>query len=217
MERDRHVRQMPRGGNDSAPQSSHRSTSEAALGGRIPERLGLLGDRRRDPDGRTRLEKVHAHSLRSRPMADRITLGAAALPEPEPAWLAAVEDAARRSSRCGRAAASSRRRAPARRSPGWPLLTAWTARVRVGSAVLVLPLYHPVVVAKQLADLDARSGGRVSVAVGVGGEFPAEFDAVGVPLAERGPRTDEAMDVLRSLWAGGPARRTTAGTGRSTT
>ena len=84
------------------------------------------------------------------------------------------------------------------------LLTAWTERVRVGTAILLLPLYHPVVVAKQIADLDAWSGGRVSVGVGVGGEFPEEFDAVGVPVAERGARTDEAMQVLRALWAGGP-------------
>jgi alkanesulfonate monooxygenase SsuD/methylene tetrahydromethanopterin reductase-like flavin-dependent oxidoreductase (luciferase family) len=61
-----------------------------------------------------------------------------------------------------------------------------------------------VIVAKQLADLDSRSGGRVSVGVGVGGEFRHEFEAVGVPMAERGPRADEAMDVLRSLWRGGP-------------
>jgi alkanesulfonate monooxygenase SsuD/methylene tetrahydromethanopterin reductase-like flavin-dependent oxidoreductase (luciferase family) len=62
-----------------------------------------------------------------------------------------------------------------------------------------------VVVAKQLADLDAWSGGRVSVGIGVGGEFAQEFEAVGIPLAERGARTDEAMEVLRTLWQGGPA------------
>jgi alkanesulfonate monooxygenase SsuD/methylene tetrahydromethanopterin reductase-like flavin-dependent oxidoreductase (luciferase family) len=76
--------------------------------------------------------------------------------------------------------------------------------VRVGTAVLLLPLYHPVVVAKQLADLDAWSGGRVSVGVGVGGEFPEEFESVGVPTRERGARTDEAISVLRALWRGGP-------------
>jgi alkanesulfonate monooxygenase SsuD/methylene tetrahydromethanopterin reductase-like flavin-dependent oxidoreductase (luciferase family) len=82
-------------------------------------------------------------------------------------------------------------------------MAAWTERVRIGTSILLLPLYHPVIVAKQLADLDARSGGRVSVGVGVGGEFPHEFEAVGVPVAERGPRTDEAMQVLRALWRGG--------------
>jgi probable F420-dependent oxidoreductase len=84
------------------------------------------------------------------------------------------------------------------------LMTAWTERVRVGTAILLLPLYQPVIVAKQLADLDSRSGGRLSVGIGVGGEFAREFDAVGVPLRERGGRTDEAMGVLRALWRGGP-------------
>src|SRR5690349_10013325 len=86
-------------------------------------------------------------------------------------------------------------------------MTAWTERVDVGAAVLLLPLYHPVVLAKQLADLDARSGGRLRVGVGVGGEFPQEFRAVGVPMGERGARTSEAMEVLRALWQGGPVTR----------
>ena len=83
-------------------------------------------------------------------------------------------------------------------------LAARTERVRVGTAILLLPLYHPVLVGKQLADLDARSGGRLSVGVGVGGEFPHEFEALGVPTSERGARTDEAIAVLRALWTGRP-------------
>jgi alkanesulfonate monooxygenase SsuD/methylene tetrahydromethanopterin reductase-like flavin-dependent oxidoreductase (luciferase family) len=43
----------------------------------------------------------------------------------------------------------------------------------------------------------------VAVGIGVGGEVPAEFDAMGIPMAERGRRTDEAIRVLRSLWRGG--------------
>ncbi len=133
---------------------------------------------------------------------DRIVLGAAALPEPDKAWLAAAERLPIESvwqgghllPPTGTGEAITR----------LALLTAWTERVRVGTAVLLLPLYHPVIVAKQLADLDSRSGGRVSVGLGVGGEFAKEFEAVGVPLAERGARTDEAMEVMRALWAGGP-------------
>jgi alkanesulfonate monooxygenase SsuD/methylene tetrahydromethanopterin reductase-like flavin-dependent oxidoreductase (luciferase family) len=83
-------------------------------------------------------------------------------------------------------------------------MTAWTERVQVGTATLLLPLYHPVVVAKQLADLDAHSRGRLCVGVGVGGEFPKEFESVGIPLNERGARMDESIDVLRSLWSGKP-------------
>lgn len=133
---------------------------------------------------------------------DRIVMGAAALPEPDRAWLAAAERLPIESvwqgghllPRTGTGEAVTR----------LALMTAWTERVRVGTAILLLPLYHPVVVAKQVADLDARSGGRLSLGVGVGGEFPAEFDAVGVPVGERGARTDEAIEILRRLWAGGP-------------
>jgi probable F420-dependent oxidoreductase len=133
---------------------------------------------------------------------DRVIFGAAAIPEPDRDWLAAAE----------RLPIESIWQGGHLLPPGptgeaitrLALLTAWTRRVRVGTAVLLLPLYHPVVVAKQLADLDSRSGGRVCVGVGVGGEFRREFDAVGVPVGERGPRTDEAMRVLRTLWRGGP-------------
>jgi probable F420-dependent oxidoreductase len=133
---------------------------------------------------------------------DRIVFGAAALPEPDRAWLAAVE----------RLSIESVWQGGHLLPPGpsgeaitrLALMTAWTQRVRVGTAILLLPLYHPVVIAKQLLDLDARSGGRVSVGVGVGGEFRQEFDAVGVRLAERGPRTDEGIEVLRQLWKGEP-------------
>jgi alkanesulfonate monooxygenase SsuD/methylene tetrahydromethanopterin reductase-like flavin-dependent oxidoreductase (luciferase family) len=44
----------------------------------------------------------------------------------------------------------------------------------------------------------------VTVGVGAGGEFAKEFEAVGVPLAERGARTNEGIEVLRKLWSGGP-------------
>jgi alkanesulfonate monooxygenase SsuD/methylene tetrahydromethanopterin reductase-like flavin-dependent oxidoreductase (luciferase family) len=83
-------------------------------------------------------------------------------------------------------------------------MTAWTERVRVGAATLLLPIYQPVVVAKQLADLDSRSHGRLAVGLGVGGESAKEFEAVGVPRRERGARTDESIQILRALWKGGP-------------
>ena len=133
---------------------------------------------------------------------DRIILGAAAIPEPDRRWLAAAERLPIASVWQGGHVLPPT--ATGEAVTRLALLTAWTERVRVGTAVLMLPLYHPVVAAKQLADLDSRSGGRVTVGVGVGGEFRAEFDAVGVPAAERGARADEAMEVLRTLWKGGP-------------
>jgi probable F420-dependent oxidoreductase len=74
-------------------------------------------------------------------------------------------------------------------------------RVTIGTAILLLPLYPPAIVAKQIADLDRATAGRVILGVGVGGEYPAEFRACEVPVSERGPRTDEAIGLLRRLWS----------------
>jgi probable F420-dependent oxidoreductase len=134
---------------------------------------------------------------------ERILFGAAALPEPDRRWLAAAERLPIDSVWQGGHLLPPTHTGEA--ITRLALLTAWTERVRVGTSILLLPLYHPVTVAKQLADLDSRSFGRVSVGVGVGGEFRQEFEAVGVPVSERGARTDEAMQILRKLWRGGPA------------
>jgi probable F420-dependent oxidoreductase len=76
-----------------------------------------------------------------------------------------------------------------------------TERVRLGTSVYLLPLRPPVLAAKAAATLDVLCGGRLVLGVGVGGEFPPEYEACGVPLAERGTRTDEAMPLLRRLWS----------------
>ncbi len=81
------------------------------------------------------------------------------------------------------------------------VLAARTERVRVGTAILLLPLYAPAIVAKQIADLDNLTGGRVTLGVGIGGEYPGEFRACQVPVGERGARTDEAIPLLRRLWS----------------
>jgi alkanesulfonate monooxygenase SsuD/methylene tetrahydromethanopterin reductase-like flavin-dependent oxidoreductase (luciferase family) len=59
-----------------------------------------------------------------------------------------------------------------------------------------MPLRHPVAIAKQVTSLDLLSGGRFIFGVGVGGEIVREFDAVGVPVQERGRRTDEGLEIL---------------------
>ncbi|SQE00092.1 MULTISPECIES: LLM class flavin-dependent oxidoreductase [unclassified Parafrankia] len=79
-------------------------------------------------------------------------------------------------------------------------LSAVTERVRIGTAILLLPLYAPAIVAKQVADLDRATGGRLVLGVGIGGEYPQEFSACQVPVRERGRRTDEAIGLLRRLW-----------------
>ena len=73
-----------------------------------------------------------------------------------------------------------------------------TERVGLGTAALVLPLRHPVILAKEIASLHMLSGGRFRFGVAVGWD-PEEFAATGVPLRERGKRTDEALDLIRLL------------------
>lgn len=77
---------------------------------------------------------------------------------------------------------------------------ACTERIRIGTGIYLLPLRHPSLVAKQVASIDVLSGGRVILGVGVGGEGEKDFEAVQIPRAERGARTDEALDALRVLW-----------------
>jgi probable F420-dependent oxidoreductase len=73
-----------------------------------------------------------------------------------------------------------------------------TSRVGLGTAALVLPLRHPVILAKEIASIHLLSGGRFRFGVAVGWD-PAEFEAMGVPLRERGRRTDEALQLVRLL------------------
>lgn len=76
--------------------------------------------------------------------------------------------------------------------------------LKVQTSVYLLPLRHPVPVAKQAATLDRVSGGRFVFGLGVGGEFPGEFAAAGVPHNQRGARLNEGIEVLRKLWTGEP-------------
>jgi alkanesulfonate monooxygenase SsuD/methylene tetrahydromethanopterin reductase-like flavin-dependent oxidoreductase (luciferase family) len=72
--------------------------------------------------------------------------------------------------------------------------------VRLCTGVYLVPLRHPTTSAKVIATLDVLSKGRVTLGVGVGGEFPPEFEASGVSVAERGGRTDEGIEIMRKLF-----------------
>jgi probable F420-dependent oxidoreductase len=87
---------------------------------------------------------------------------------------------------------------------GLARLAALTERVSIGTSILLLPLYPPAIVAKQIADLDRVTDGRVVLGVGVGGEYPQEFRACQIPVEERGRRTDEMIPLLRRLWTAEP-------------
>ena len=77
-----------------------------------------------------------------------------------------------------------------------------TDQMRVLSSIILTPFYHPLVLARTTATLDAASGGRLTLGVGVGGEFPVEFEAAGLQVSQRGRRTDECLEVMRKLWTG---------------
>jgi probable F420-dependent oxidoreductase len=99
--------------------------------------------------------------------------------------------------------------------PPWPPQTAWpdswvvigamaavTTRLRFSNAVYIAAARPLVEVAKQVATAAELSGGRVSLAVGVGW-MREEFDLLGQNFDDRGPRTDEMIAALRALWSGG--------------
>jgi len=73
--------------------------------------------------------------------------------------------------------------------------------VRLGTAVMLAALRPPVVVAKAAATLDHLAAGRFVLGAGIGGENPAEFAAVGVPVRERSGRLDETLRICRALWS----------------
>jgi probable F420-dependent oxidoreductase len=77
-----------------------------------------------------------------------------------------------------------------------------TERIRLVSSLTLLPLYPMALVAKLTSTLDRLSRGRFELGVGVGGEYPPEFAASGVPVAGRGRRADEALEVLIRLLSG---------------
>src|SRR5579862_2045754 len=80
---------------------------------------------------------------------------------------------------------------------------ACTRRVGLGTSVLVLPMRHPLPLAKELATLQNLSEGRLILGAGVGW-LEAEFAALGVPFNERGRRTDEGIAMMRAVWSDDP-------------
>jgi probable F420-dependent oxidoreductase len=77
-----------------------------------------------------------------------------------------------------------------------------TERIKLLTSTTLVPLYPPALLAKLASSLDVVSGGRFNLGVGVGGEYPPEFAAVGVPVEQRGSRTNEALEAIRLLFGG---------------
>ncbi|WP_147944158.1 LLM class flavin-dependent oxidoreductase [Microbispora hainanensis] len=85
-----------------------------------------------------------------------------------------------------------------------PLLSRLSAEldegVRLGTSIIIGPLYHPIMLAEELATLDILTGGRLVVAVGTG-YLPHEYERMGVPFKERYQRLEESLNLLRQLWS----------------
>ncbi len=83
-------------------------------------------------------------------------------------------------------------------------VAAINSRLLLGTGVYLMPLRHATTVAKLVATFDHLSEGRFIFGVGVGGEFPNEYSACGVPVKERGARLTEGIQTIRKLWTGQP-------------
>lgn len=80
-------------------------------------------------------------------------------------------------------------------------VAAHSTTIKLATGIVIVPQRNPAVLAKEVATLDVLSGGRVLLGVGVGW-LEEEFDALGVPFARRGRRTDEYIGAMRALWSG---------------
>jgi alkanesulfonate monooxygenase SsuD/methylene tetrahydromethanopterin reductase-like flavin-dependent oxidoreductase (luciferase family) len=95
---------------------------------------------------------------------------------------------------------------------GWTILSvaaAQTDRVTVGSFVVNVMNRHPAVLARMASTLQIASGGRLILGMGIGGH-PAEHEAYGIDFPEakeRAARLEEAINVIKALWTGGPVTR----------
>lgn len=78
-------------------------------------------------------------------------------------------------------------------------LAAATTTLKLGTGIIILPQRNPLVLAKEMASLDVVSKGRLLLGVGVGYLQP-EFDALGIPMADRGARTIEYVEAMRAIW-----------------
>jgi probable F420-dependent oxidoreductase len=82
---------------------------------------------------------------------------------------------------------------------GW--IAGWTERIGLGTSIVLVPLHHPMHLAKEVATLQELSGARFMLGVGMGWHKD-EYDFMGIPFKGRGRRGDEAIRVMRALWSG---------------
>ena len=92
--------------------------------------------------------------------------------------------------------------------PTWDAVTMCTAMaaatesIAIGPAATVAPLRHPTLLAKEFTGVDLVSDGRLILCLGVGGDYPKEFEALDVPLERKGRRTQESLEILKLYFSG---------------
>jgi probable F420-dependent oxidoreductase len=82
-----------------------------------------------------------------------------------------------------------------------------TSRIRLGTSIINVPWYNPVLLARQFTSLDVLSGGRAIVGLGIGWSTE-EYRAAGVPWEERGKRANESLEAMTAIWTSDPVEYT---------
>ena len=77
-----------------------------------------------------------------------------------------------------------------------------TTKIKLLPSTIILPLRHPTMMAKELTSIDILSKGRLIASVGIGGDYPREFEACGISMKERGVRANEGIEIIRNYWKG---------------
>ena len=77
-----------------------------------------------------------------------------------------------------------------------------TSKIKLVPSTLILPLRHPTMMAKELISIDILSKGRLIASVGIGGDYPREFEALDIPMKERGRRANEGIEIMKGYWSG---------------
>jgi len=146
-----------------------------------PFRFGLMYDCRRVPDGPLSMTDVYAATLEQTELADRLGFDQVWFTEHhflEDGYLPAFQPLA-------------------------GAISARTEKIRISTDIALLPLYHPIRLAEEMAVLDHLSNGRMELGIGMG-YVPEEFAAFGIPLKNRVSMTEEGIDILRGAWGDGP-------------
>ena len=146
-----------------------------------PFRFGLMYDCRRTPDSHLTMTDVYAATLEQSVLADQLGFDHVWFTEHHflaDGYLPAFQPVA-------------------------GAIAARTDRIRISTDIALMPLYHPIRLAEEMAVLDHLSNGRMELGIGMG-YVPEEFKAFGVPLKNRVSMTEEGIDILRLAWGDGP-------------